>query len=319
MVLTPGERPREYGGEISMNNNIYFPFLLDLQLFAEAADSSGNVGAEGAGAESAEAAVQAETQGEAGETHDADAAAAEGAAEKNRTEEYRKFKKDYKQEFDSEVQSILKKRLKKASAFEGKMNAVLGMLADKYGGDPADLDSVIRSLEEDDSFFEKAAAEKGLSVAQYKEFRKMERENKAFREAAEEKKRQEQADAIYAEWQRQGEKTRAIYKNFSMENEIRNPDFVKLIRLGVDVQTAYEVVHKDEIIPAAMQLASQKTAEKISNAVAANKFRPSENGLSASSSALTALDPSRLTKMQMDEYKKRAARGEKITFRDNQF
>lgn len=302
-----------------MNDNNFFPFLFDLQLFAEGAGSSGDAGAEGAGAESSAAAVQTEAQGEAGETHDADAVAEEVTAEKNRTEEYRKFKKDYKQEFDSEVQAILKKRLKKASEFEGKMNAVIGMLADKYGGNPADLDSVIKSLEADDAFFEEAAMKKGLSVEQYKKFCKMERENKAFREAAEERQRQQQADEIYAAWQRQGESAKALYKDFSLETEIQNPDFTKLIRSGVDVKTAYEVVHKDEIIPAAMQLASQKTAEKISNAVAANKLRPSENGLSASSSALTALDPSRLTKAQMDEYKKRAARGEKITFRDNQF
>lgn len=297
-----------------MKEKTKVPFMFDLQLFAEGAGSSGDAGADGS-----DSAVQTETQGTAGETHDADAAAAEATAEKNRTEEYRKFKKDYKQEFDSEVQSILKKRLKKASEFEGKMNTVIGMLADKYGGDPSDLDSVIKSLEEDDSFFEEAAMSKGLSVEQYKEFRKMERENKAFREAAEEMQRQHQADEIYSEWQRQSEKAKAVYTDFSLDTEILNPDFTKLIRSGVDVKTAYEVIHKDEIIPAAMQLASQKTAEKISNAVASNNLRPSENGLSASSSALTTLDPSRLTKAQMEEYKKRALRGEKITFRDNKF
>lgn len=298
-----------------MKKNKIFPYLFDLQLFADGGAGSGASGASDGAAGSSPAAGQI---GETGvQTGDAGSNAVAETAD--RAEKYKQFKKDFKQEFDSEVQGILRGRMKKASAFEQKVSGLTQMLAEKYGGDAKDVDALIKAVEEDDSFFEEAAMKKGLSVEQYKEFMRLERENQAFKNAAAENERRQQADDIYARWQDQSQDTKKVYPNFNLETEIENPAFTKLIRSGVDVKTAYEVVHKDEIIPAAMQLASQKTAQKIGNAVAANARRPSENGLHNQSSAITYIDPSRLTKEQMDEYKKRAARGEKITFRDNNF
>lgn len=283
-----------------MNDYLFFPYSFDLQMFADGAGEAGASAGEAAGQAEPAAESSADTE-TTGVTHDAGADAAEAAAKEDRAEEYKRFKKDYKSEFDAEVQDILRRRMRKSAEFESKVNGLVQTLADKYGGKADDIDSLLKAVEQDDSFYEEAAMEKGLTVEQYKEFRKMERENKAFHEAAREQEKRRQAESLYSTWQNQSESTKQLYKGFNLDTEIQNPEFTKLLRSGVDVKTAYEVIHKDEIIPAAMQLASQKTAQKISAAVASNSARPVENGLSSPSSALSAPDISKLTKAQMED------------------
>jgi hypothetical protein len=82
----------------------------------------------------------------------------------------------------------------------------------------------------------------------------------------------------------------------------------------VDVETAYTVVHKDEIIPAAMQFAVKNAEEKLSKSVQAGTARPRENGMGAQGAAVVKSDVSQLTKQQRDELVRRAMQGERITF-----
>ena len=81
----------------------------------------------------------------------------------------------------------------------------------------------------------------------------------------------------------------------------------------MNVQTAYEVVHKDEIIPAAMQVAAQQAAEKVTAAVRANAARPAENGSKGSAASVGKIDVANMTNEQMDDIRKRVLRGERIT------
>ena len=99
-----------------------------------------------------------------------------------------------------------------------------------------------------------------------------------------------------------------------MEAELQNPEFVNLITNNVDVKTAYEVLHRDEIIPAAMQFAAQAVEQNIAKKIAANGVRPSENGMGSQASAVVKSDVSKLTKMDIDEVARRVARGERVTF-----
>jgi len=278
--------------------------VIDLQLFADGAGASGGEGAAQGGAQ------DGQTTGD----NSADAAQA-------RAEEYARFKEQYRTEYDSEVQNIVQSRLKNANRqieaankYRDQTSRILETLALKYGGDVNDPDSLLQSIEADDGFYEEAAAERGLTVDQYKQFMRLESENKQFREAAERRQQQARSDSIYQEWQEQAAKTRQYYKGFDLQKEIQNPNFSKLLRSGVDVKTAFEVIHKDEIIPAAMQVATQKATQKVSNAVAANRARPAENGLGAGNAVESGVNIENLTREQMEDLKRRAARGELITF-----
>lgn len=122
------------------------------------------------------------------------------------------------------------------------------------------------------------------------------------------------AAAQVQQWQQQAEQARRFYPGLDLEAESRNPRFCQLLRSGVDVESAYLVVHRHEILPAAMRHAARVAEQRLSSAIAAGSARPAENGLSGQSPAVTRQDVSRLSRQQREEIRKRAARGERVTF-----
>jgi hypothetical protein len=95
---------------------------------------------------------------------------------------------------------------------------------------------------------------------------------------------------------------------------MQNPQFRQLLQSNVPVRTAFEVIHRDEIIPAAMQYTAKTVEQKLANKLVANGARPAENGSSGQSATITKSDVSQLTKEDRREIARRVARGEKIVF-----
>lgn len=301
---------------------------LNLQLFAEGAGGGdGGTGAEGATGVSATAAVP-QTKGVksnplADVQYGVQTEAATPTAEvvenptEDRNAKYEAFIKEHKDLDDARIQGIVQKRLKNSKETLEKYEALaptLEILAKKYGVDASDVKALNKAIEEDDSYFEEEALEKGITVQQLKEFRKMERENAALAKQVAEQNRKENANRIYGQWMKQAEATKSVYPSFDLRAEIQNPQFLQLLNSNIDVRTAYEVVHKDDIIAGAMQFTANKVEEKVVNRIKANGARPSENGNSSQGAAQTKSDVSQLTKADRDEVIRRVARGEKISF-----
>ncbi len=118
---------------------------------------------------------------------------------------------------------------------------------------------------------------------------------------------------IYALWTQQAKEARKLYPKLDLARELRNKDFGELLLAGIDVRTAFEVVHKDEIIPAAMYYAASQVEQKLTNKLLAGARRPGENG-SASGPAVSNSDVSRLTRQERREIIRRVQRGETISF-----
>ncbi len=79
------------------------------------------------------------------------------------------------------------------------------------------------------------------------------------------------------------------------------------------MMTAYQVIHRDEIQPAAMEYAARKTQEKLAASLQANASRPVENGVGATGAqAEVRMDPSKWSKEDRAEVRRRVARGERI-------
>ena len=112
----------------------------------------------------------------------------------------------------------------------------------------------------------------------------------------------------------QAESAKQVYPSFDLRAEMQNPKFVDLLRSNIDVRTAYEVIHKDDIIAGAMQFTAKKVEQNITNKIIANGARPSENGNSSQGASVTKSDVSALTKADRAEIARRVARGEKISF-----
>ena len=240
------------------------------------------------------------------------------AEQSNPEAEFEKLiKGQYKAQYDARVQDTIQKRLKGTRETVDKYNAlqpVLDILGKKHGVDATDVKALLKAIEEDDSYFEDAALEMGMTVEQFKKFRSMERENAELRRAQEEQQTQENANKIYAGWMQQAEEIVKVYPTFKLDAEMQNPKFLDLLRSNIDMRTAYEVLHKDEIIPAAMQFTAKTVESKIAKKIAANGARPAENGMSSGSAAVVKSDVSKLNNKDIDEIIRRVARGERVTF-----
>ena len=283
---------------------------LNLQLFAE---GGGGDGGTVAGGEMGVTDGVANHQGQVQVT-DADGVTAQNI---DREAEFNKLiKGEYKDLYDAKMQNTIQKRLKGTKETVEKYEALspmLELLGKKYGVDPSDAAALSAAIEEDDSYWEDEALERGIPVEQLKEIRKMERENADLKRQMEEIENKKKAGELYSSWMRQADSLKAIYPSFDLEAEMRNPQFVDLLRVPtIDVRTAYEVVHKDEILPAAMQFAAKTAEQKVTAKIAANGARPAENGMASQSASVHERDVSQLSRDQILEIQRRIAQGERV-------
>lgn len=233
------------------------------------------------------------------------------------------IKGKFKAEFGAAVQDIISKRFPANKANEErleKLSPMLEALASLHGierdeNGNLDEDAIIRAVMDDDALYEEEAARRGMSVENTRHVMELERDA-AQRKAQEEARRAQERS--YREYQRvlaQAEAARQFYPSLDLNREMDNPAFARLIGVGVPVQTAYEVVHKDDILRGGMAYAAQTAAQRVSSSVAANGRRPVENGLGSQAPATVRItDPKQLTREQRKELKRRAARGEKIVW-----
>lgn len=231
----------------------------------------------------------------------------------------------YKKDYDRAVREAVNKRFRSQQDLQGRLNAVdpiMQTLATKYGVAPApdgsiDLNALTAAVQNDDAMFQEEAFQRGMSVQDLRQLKQLERENAQF-------KAQARQSAEEAEWQNvlsQGEAVKQIYPDFDITEELQNDQFGRLLatfqKAGMPnaVQTAYEAVHREEIMGGAMQYAVQRTQQQISNSIQSGMRRPAENGTSSQSTGtVSGVDPSKLTKSQIDDIKMRAQRGERIVF-----
>ena len=319
-----------------MTNQFYFQ-RLNLQLFAEGAGGGeGGTGAEGATGVTATNAVSQTKKGvksnplanvvygkqeEAAQTADVqetNATVVESVQQPDRNAEFEKLiKGEYKDLYDQRMQDTIQKRLKGTKETVDRYNSLsptLELLGKKYGVDPNNIDALNKAIEEDDTYYEEEALEKGITVQQLKEIRKMEKENAELKRQMQEEKAKEKGAQLYAQWMDQAKQAQNVYPSFDLRAEMQNPKFVDLLRANIDVRTAYEVIHKDDIIPAAMQFTAKAVEQKLAKKMMANGARPTENGISSQSSAVVKSDVSQLSKADRQEIIRRVARGEKIRF-----
>ena len=240
------------------------------------------------------------------------------APPKDRSAEFEKLiTGEYKDLYDAKLQDIIRRRLKGQNETVEKFNSLsptIELLAKKYGVDASDIDGLNKAIQEDDAYFEEEAMQRGIPVQQLKEIRRMERENADLKRQMQEQQTKENASKLYSAWMQQAEDAKKVYPSFSLEAEMQNPEFTKLLRSNVDVRTAYEVLHKDEIIPAAMQFTAKTVEQKLTNKIIAGGSRPAENGMNSQSAAVVKSDVSQLSKADRQEIIRRVARGEKIRF-----
>lgn len=227
------------------------------------------------------------------------------------------IKGDYKADFDAKVQAILKDRFKGREAQEKKMAAmepILQTLAQKYNVAADDVEGLARKLQ--DEGIEEEANQRGVDVETLRTMRQLEADSKRLH-ALEAQSAEEQM--LRQHWEKlstQAQEMKAIFPNFDLAHELQTDErFARLTspQNGVSVKDAYFAIHHDEIQQASMQYAGQRAAEKIAASVQANAARPREGGMQGQNPVIVKTDPTKFTKADRAEIRRRVQNGEEIT------
>ena len=198
------------------------------------------------------------------------------------------IKGPYKQAYDARVKGIVQQRLKSArqtlEAFQA-LEPTLKLLRDHYGvaeGDYAGLEKC-RPMDPAERQRQEAEIQAG-------------------------------AGRMVEAWKAQAAQIRETYPEFDLGKEMESPGFTKLLRAGIDMQSAYELLHKEEIIPAAMRYAAQTVERKLAENLRFAQQRPSENGVSGGTAAVPGSRVAQMTRKEILEACRKVERGEKISF-----
>lgn len=226
---------------------------------------------------------------------------------------------EYKAAFDTQVSSIMQKRLAKANAREenmAKLSPALEMLAKKYGVQTGDYGALASSIMDDDNLYRERASELGVDVKTAKALQQREQEVESLRTQQKVSIQQQMMKNHLDRLNRQAQEMKAEYPDFNLEAELNNDMFVKLTQPGMlSVKDAYMAVHRAEIDKARQQAMQQQAMEAAQAAVRAGQARPKENG-STPAAPITRVPPAQRSKTERAELRRRimeaGARGEKL-------
>lgn len=240
-------------------------------------------------------------------TNKDDSSAAEGEADGEGSVPKTYTEAEFKKALDREM----KRRYK---TNEKKMAPILRYASEALGVELGDIDAMSKaadtarkqryqdeaSLTGNDAAAIERNADNAYDAHNYRE------ELNAIRE-------QNEAEAFNARMAEQHEAVKTAYPEFDYDREIANPAFRTLLKAGFSMKNAYESVHQAEIQERIRSQALKEATEKVTASVAAGAARPTESGVS-NSSAQMITDPSKLTKEQRAELKRRVARGERVVW-----
>nr|DAJ22685.1 MAG TPA: YsxB-like protein [Siphoviridae sp. cttZS1] len=314
---------------------------VDLQLFAEGGDGGSGAGetSQSAGADSFpdRGALGREENSALGGEENAAPDEAEGRDSESKGEEAKKQSpeerrkafgqmmsgeyKDLMDEYTDTVSRAVEQRITASPEMRGLLEAI----AEKYGTDATDLaaltEAVKNGVVKDDSYFEKIAMEKGVSVKTARELDKLETQNRrltAQQEAAAQmqKAAQEQARIaqIQAQWDAEAEALKAKYPEFDREEVLANPEVGKMMRAGCSMEAAYRAAYFDRLMARQTAATAQQTEQGVLNRVQQRGSRPSENGTRPGGAVQTRMDVEHMSRKDREALEKRVLRGEIITF-----
>lgn len=158
------------------------------------------------------------------------------------------------------------------------------------------------------------ATEKELVALMAKKLGISERDYDSIRARLTEEEEKEDTPDDFSEklksWQEREGEVQKLYPGFVLATELKNRDFFNLCYNGVDIMTAYQVLHLDDIITSAMSYAvSELKRAGMLNGSASGRVR--EAALD-SGTAKTRQEKPKLTKKERNELIRRAERGETV-------
>jgi len=220
---------------------------------------------------------------------------------------WEEIKKD--PEYNAEIQKIIQARLREEGqnkAILQTLDPALKALAKEHGLDPENLDheALVKAVTGE---YDNKAIEMGVSAEVVRQLDQQQRTIEQQKMINHMQKLEQESAAL-----------KQTFPNFDLRTEMQNPTFARLVspNVNLSVEDAYHAVHRREIQAASMQVAAQKTAQQISEAIQSGSRRPDESGSTAQAPSVTTFDYRRASRAEREALKQQirqaAARGEKI-------
>ncbi len=102
--------------------------------------------------------------------------------------------------------------------------------------------------------------------------------------------------------------------DFELQSELTNPLFVKLLNIGIDIKSAYNLIHHDEIIEKVKLEAEQTGYENAVAHLRSGALRPEENGMREQSGISEKKNVDALTGGGIRDILRRVEKGAKVKF-----
>lgn len=224
---------------------------------------------------------------------------------------------EFKDIHTEEMQRIIDRRFKETEdlrELNAKSKAVLDILMGRYNIEDGDLGKLQKAIESDDAYWADAADEAGMSVEQYKQLQKLKRQNAELVNQQRQRQGVERAERQTRQWFTEAQALQAKFPKFDLATEVKNPQFLAMLKAGTPVEHAYKVIHFDELVNEAVMTTAAQQEQKVVAQVRARGSRPAENGTAAKSPFTVKDDVSKLSKKDRAEIARRALRGEIISF-----
>lgn len=212
---------------------------------------------------------------------------ADAAPEQDHAEAFRALiQGPYKKEYDRQVQTIVRERLKNCARSEQLLQALAPTLERDYGVDTASL-----------------SVEQAERLAQVSPDGKLPQTQE---------QREQAMRAGYERLRGQFEQVREAYPQAELAQELDDPAFMRLVVRGVDAKSAYELTHLQELRKSAVAYGARRAREELTAAMQAGYLRPREGGMAQSGCGAFAESPEQWSRKTREELKTRARRGEKV-------
>lgn len=220
---------------------------------------------------------------------------------------------EYKDLYREEFQEAFNRRFKDYKTQGERLQSlapIVEALMARYKIADGDLLKLQKALDSDTSYLEKSAKEANMTPEQVQAMERIRHENAVMKAARAHEHTRREAMGQLARWAAEGEQMRGDYEGFDLSAESKNPRFLAMLRAGVPVRHAYEVLHLSDI----KDDTARKTEKRVVDGIRAKGARPPENGMSGGSGIVVKSDVSRLTRRDREEIARRALQGEKISF-----
>ena len=189
----------------------------------------------------------------------------------------------YKDLYGRDVRDAVQQRFKNQADATAKLQAyepMMEILRERAGVQTDE--ELINMIMDDDSLYEEAASEAGMTIPAYKQFMALKQEKEESDARAQQAVESQMLEQHFANLTKQAEEFRKEMPTFDlMENLHNDPNFLRLTspEVGLSVKQAYIALHHNEIMPQAMMAGMERAKQQLGQTIQAQRQRPAEGAM----------------------------------------